>query len=288
MMKSDTTDGIQPLSGLWSLALDPDNRGRQDEWFKAHPPVEVRDAPVPGFIQQAFPSQHGVAWYWHTFVPDHIPAPGERALLRFHAVDYLADVWLNGQHLGSHEGGETPFTLDATAALLPGENLLAVRVLNPTNTPIDDIILAQVPHRNKFMEEDFQPGCGKNYGGIVQTVALLVVPAVRVTDIFAQPDVQSGQINVTITVRNDGDAPVQSTVNIAAGPAHDGTVLATATLAVEATPGETHHTTTLQIPHHRLWSLDDPYLYRIAVTIEANDAPGQTLPPRGSSALWLP
>lgn len=41
----------------------------------------------------------------------------ERVLLTFGAVDYLAEVWVNGRPVGGHEGGETPFTLDLTAAL---------------------------------------------------------------------------------------------------------------------------------------------------------------------------
>ena len=45
------------------------------------------------------------------------PHAGGRYLLRFWAVDYLADVWLNGKHVGGHENGETPFVLDVTDAI---------------------------------------------------------------------------------------------------------------------------------------------------------------------------
>lgn len=41
-------------------------------------------------------------------------AQGDRVLLHFGAVDYRATVWLDGQHLGSHEGGQTPFAVDIT------------------------------------------------------------------------------------------------------------------------------------------------------------------------------
>ena len=61
------------------------------------------------------------------------PHAGGRYLLRFWAVDYLAEVWLNGTRVGEHEGGESPFVLDVTDAIRAGgNNLLAVRVLNPT------------------------------------------------------------------------------------------------------------------------------------------------------------
>ena len=40
-------------------------------------------------------------------------------LLRFWQVDYLADVWVNGVHVGQHEGGEDPFVCDVTDASSP-------------------------------------------------------------------------------------------------------------------------------------------------------------------------
>ncbi|MGE5294800.1 MAG: sugar-binding domain-containing protein, partial [Solirubrobacterales bacterium] len=127
----------QILSGQWKLATDPENRGRADRWFEGVRP-EAQEASVPGIIQQVFPSYHGVAWYWHNFSVTPGGAAGDRMLIRFDAVDYVADVWLNGKHIGTHEGGETPFEFDVTDSIRPqGENLLAVRVLNPTAEPID-------------------------------------------------------------------------------------------------------------------------------------------------------
>ena len=96
---------------------------------------------VPWIIQDAFPAYHGVAWYWREFVAPTNPHPQGRYLLRFWAVDYRADVWLNGQSVGGHESGETPFTLDVTDAVKPGAtNLLAVRVVNPANERIDGLV----------------------------------------------------------------------------------------------------------------------------------------------------
>ena len=60
---------------------------------------------------------HGVVWYWRQFEPELHPYAGGRYLLRFNAVDYTAVVWLNGERVGEHEGGNTPFVLDVTKAL---------------------------------------------------------------------------------------------------------------------------------------------------------------------------
>ncbi|MEI6971807.1 MAG: sugar-binding domain-containing protein, partial [bacterium] len=136
------------LKDGWKIARDPENRGRVLEWFKAMP-ESAEAAPVPGIIQQVFPNYHGVAWYWTRFVLPALPGANERLLLRFGAVDYLAEVWVNGVAVGGHEGGETPFELYATAAARAGENLLAVRVLNPGSERIDDLVLGDIPHSNK-------------------------------------------------------------------------------------------------------------------------------------------
>ena len=47
------------------------------------------------------------------------------------AVDYRAAIWVNGSVVGSHEGGNTPFTCDITAALQDGKGVLIVRAQDP-------------------------------------------------------------------------------------------------------------------------------------------------------------
>ena len=82
-------------------------------------PSDTRPTKVPWVIQDIFPDYHGVAWYWREFDAPANPHRGGRYLMRFEAVDYLAEVWVNGQRVGSHEGGDTPFELDVTDALRP-------------------------------------------------------------------------------------------------------------------------------------------------------------------------
>ena len=129
---------VVSLDGLaWWLAPDPKNVGRDEKWWEK-PAAKAKAARVPGTVQEAFPAYHGVAWYWRDLTPPANPHPQGRYLLRFWNVDYLADVWLNGVHVGQHEGACEPFVLDVTDAARPqAVNHLAVRVLNPTNAPID-------------------------------------------------------------------------------------------------------------------------------------------------------
>jgi hypothetical protein len=263
----------QTLAGAWLLAPDPDNRGREARWHEA---IEggAREAPVPGIIQEVFPDYHGVAWYWHRFRPARMASPNERILLRFGAVDYLAEVWLNGTLVGGHEGGETPFTLDVTGALRPAaDNLLAVRVLNPTDEPIDGIRLGETPHRNK-RHKNYQPGSSLNHGGIMLPVELAVVPAVRISDLFVRPQADTGEIRVTVTVRNDEKATAAGRLIATVAPGAGGEALERAAAQAEFTPGETTHKLALTVAQPRLWSLDDPYLYRVRVALEASGEGG--------------
>lgn len=227
---------------------------------------------MPGIIQQVLPGQHGVFWYWYRFQADPVGNERLRAILRFGAIDYLGEVWLNGHYAGLYEGGETPFEFDVTGAVhWDGDNLLAVRVLNPTNTPIDGYVLDEVPHRNKTIK--VTPGSGTNTGGIIYPVTLRVVPTVHIRDVFARPDMRTGRIAVTVTAFNSGRAATRGTVTFSVGLTTDGgDALATETIDVEFASGESICDGVLSVGNPRLWNLDDPYLYQLTTTARENGA----------------
>ena len=114
------SSAVVSLDGDWLLATDPQNIGREQKWYDG-PVAQAKSAKVPWIIQEAFPGYHGVAWYWRDFVAPANPHAQGRYLLRFWAVDYLAEVWLNGVRVGGHEGSEGVFVLDVTEAIKPVE-----------------------------------------------------------------------------------------------------------------------------------------------------------------------
>ncbi|WP_137719652.1 glycoside hydrolase family 2 protein [Methylobacillus flagellatus] len=77
----------------------------------------------------------GRAWYRKTFQLDTLQHAS--AHLVFAAVDYRADVWLNGQHLGQHEGYFQPFEFEVRRHLRTGQNELLVLVDSPLEQPAD-------------------------------------------------------------------------------------------------------------------------------------------------------
>ena len=231
----------------------------------------TRETRVPSVIQEVFPGYHGVAWYWRTYTAPRHPLSGGRHLLRFWAVSYIAEVWVNGKRVGDHEGGESPFTLDVTDAVKPGRNTLAVRVLNPTNEPIDGITLKQTPHRNKVMPSS--PGSDFNHGGIFLPVELVLAPAARIHDVFARPDWKTGTIRVQVTVRNTAPGKRKGTVEVRIAPAAGGETLVRKAAAADVSAGDTVLKMTVRVPGHRLWSLEDPFLYRLSVTLRVDGEP---------------
>ncbi len=265
---------MKTLSGPWTIAPDPGNIGRAEGWWRASRPDAIA-APVPGIIQQALPGQHGVFWYWHRFNTDFAGADGSRALLRFGAVDYLGEVWLNGQFLGRYESGELPFEFDVTEAIrADSDNLLAVRVLNPIGAPIDGYVLAETPHRNKALS--IIPGSPTNTGGILYPVTLRFVPAVHVRDVFARPDLRTGRIDITVTVFNSRPAAARGEITLTVGQVDDGETLAGVTRAEDFPAGESSHEIALSVGEPRLWNLDDPHLYGLTTVVQETGAAAHT------------
>ncbi len=258
---------IVSLDGEWLLAPDPHNVGRSNQWWTA-PRPDAKPTKVPWIIQDAFPGYHGVAWYWKEFEAPANPFDGGRTLLRFWQVDYKADVWLNSTLVGSHEGGESPFVFDVTGIIKPGEqNVLAVRVLNPTHQPIDGIVLNETPHRNKALP--YSSGSAWDQGGIWDSVEVLVVPAIRVEDLFVQPDWKTGQLPVQVNLRNAGATAREAILQLIVAPAGAGETLVTTNLVVELRVGDARVDTALKLENPHLWNLDDPFLYRVTARLSA-------------------
>ena len=113
--------------------FDCQNVGKQGSW--QDPEVLGRQGPVPIRVpscwEETESDYEGVAWYARRFtVPESWK--GRHVRLRFDAVNYLAEVWLNHEVVGDHEGGYTPFDFDVTELVdCGGENVLVVRVVGP-------------------------------------------------------------------------------------------------------------------------------------------------------------
>lgn len=258
--------------GGWVVAADPHNVGREEAWWRT-PVAGAKPVRVPGIFQEALPGYHGVAWYWREFESPVNPYQGGRCRIRFHAVDYLAHVWLNDVAMGGHEGAETPFLLDITDAMrTDGPNRLALRVLNPTAERIDGMVLAEVPHRNKAAS-GISVGGSYNSGGIVGPVEVFWTPAMRIDDIYVRADWKSGAVRIQTTFFNAGATCVRAKAEFVITPASANEPVAALTVDQVVVPGSSQVECALQVPQHKLWRLEDPFLYRLTARVLADGSP---------------
>ena len=256
------------LSGKsWKIAVDSTNKGRQKGWFRSPPDSESRQTPVPWVIQDIFHDYHGVAWYWREFEAPVNPDTGGRYLLRFMAVDYLAEIWINGIYAGGHEGSETPFDLDVSGMIKKGgNNLLVVRVLNPTYEPIDGISLKDTPSGAK--QYPFTGNAAYNSGGIIGDVEMIMVPAVRVSNVFVVPDWKTGKVRIEAEILNAGPVDAASLLSCKVTDAHSGLPVVSEEHEQLFRKGNNSVILNIEVKDHKLWSPDNPFLYRIEVSVQ--------------------
>ena len=193
----------------------------------------------------------------------HITGPASsRVFVDFEGVMTSATVFLNGVQIAAHQGGYLPWSVELTAGLAAGDNILAVVV---------DGRWLDIPPSGASggagTVDYLQPG------GIYRDVALRVVPEVFVADVFARPaDVltasPSVEVQVTIDAATVPGAPVSVTASLMDGT----TPLASATNSVTLTgTGTTTATLTITgITGITLWSPDTPKLYQVQTVIVAD------------------
>ena len=176
---------------------------------------------------------NGLVWYQRRFTA--VPRPGERAFLHFGAVDYLARVYLNGELVGTHEGGFTPFALEVTGRLRPGENQVTVGVDSERSA---DTVPPTVT--------DWE-----TYGGIIRPIRLITTPATYIDDAWIRLT-DEGRIRATLRLDGAGAAGREVRARIPAL----GLTLAGRTGADGSWTGEAPAPRRLQ-----RWSPENPTLY---------------------------
>lgn len=253
----------------WLIDTDAENKGAELGWDKAVSKDAV-EAFVPSIIQQFFPQYHGAAFYWCEFTPELTVDETDRIILNFGGVDYKAQVWLNGKELGEAECPETPFNFDITDIVKNGrKNLLAVRVINPTDKDIDGLNIQNIPHRNKSLYR--QAGSNLNHGGIWFGVDLTVLPGVHITDKFVSGDIRTGEINIQLEMNNTLEEDIEACVEMNIYDKNDACTKVTGQVAdVMLKKGINAEGFKFTVPQHKLWSPDEPNLYRVEIVLDSS------------------
>ena len=228
----------QNLNGLWDYAIVSKalaQPARMDGQVLVPFPIESRLSRV---ARKVSPDQR--IWYRRSFT---VPANwrGQHVMLNFGAVDYEATVLVNGAVVGAHKGGFDTFGFDITTYLKPGQNEVIVEVTDPGSKGSQP--------RGKQIDDPsgiwYTP-----VSGIWQTVWLEPVPALRITDVRATPDIDRDVLDVEVATNGGTDGTAAVRLTASAG----GKVVAQTIIRA-------NRRATLAITNAHLWSPEDPYLY---------------------------
>ena len=231
------------LNGLWDYAILPADAPQPERFDgKILVPYPVESS-LSG-VQRRL-TENEVLWYERRFT---VPAGWRQGalLLHFGAVDWEADIYLNGIRVGGHKGGYTAFSIDIAPYLTRGEQTLAVRVTDPTDRGTQP--------RGKQVTESrtiwYTP-----VTGIWQTVWLEPVPESHIAALRTTPDIDTKSLTVeavTVGIR-PGDI-VGITLR------DNGRTVAEA----RAAAGEPLR---LTLSDMKLWTPDTPVLYDLEATL---------------------
>ena len=246
------------LNGTWQFETDNDATGEDRGLMSGHDlsgSILVPFCPeskLSGLANTEFMTR---VWYRRQFaVPETMR--GKRLILHFDAVDWQADVWLNGRHAGGHKGGYTPFAIDVTELIIDGPNELVVQVRDETASGM------QATGKQSHRLESY--GCVyTRTTGIWQTVWLEAVGETWVKQIAITTDPDTGRALVDCWI---------------AGPCEGRRVTAQAfdgdrLVAQDEAPAAWRSThMVLQIQDATLWEPGSPFLYQLRFTVQNDGA----------------
>ncbi|MFY0762315.1 sugar-binding domain-containing protein [Metabacillus dongyingensis] len=186
------------LNGTWKFAFDDQDIGEKGLWHQK-PPFS-QDIQVPftyetkasGIGEETF---HPYVWYQRTFeIPKN--QVGKRVILRFQASDYLTKVWVNGNYIGNHIGGNAAFSFDITNAIdNTKENELVVKVE-------DSQSCYQPRGKQRWRDENF--GCWYVQNtGIWQTVWLEFLNDESIESVKITPNIDKNSVAFEYKLNGD-------------------------------------------------------------------------------------
>lgn len=235
----------QNLNGVWQFEFDSLDQGLQKKWSDGKTSFTQKiNVPFPwGSVLSGVKDKSDIAWYQH----DINVSPewkSKRTFLTVGASDWETTVWLDGQLLGKHQGGYTPFSFELTPYIKYGQSQkLVIRV--------DD------------KRRDFTLYGKQGYGnarGIWQTTYLEARGKEYIDAVHFSPDIDKQQVTATAYLAEEAAADLKVVVTIKT---------AGASINKEATvsKGKDKVEITVPIAQARLWTLEDPYLYDAEVKV---------------------
>jgi beta-glucuronidase len=246
---------LSSLNGQWQVILDPTRIGEWKQVWLEKKPKSQTDFVEYSFdggpmlkVPGDFNSQlreltyfEGIVWYKKVF--DYKSNNAKRLFLHFGSVNYLADVYLNGEKIGSHEGGFTPFQFEITGKVKEGQNSLIVKA--------DNVRL-----------QNGLPGVGYdwfNYGGITRDVNLIETSKTFIEDYSVQ--LKKGSQNKVLGWVQLNGSNVKQKIKLKIPELNK----------TYKTESDSKGRASLEFESNlRLWSPENPKLYKVIIEAETD------------------
>ncbi len=278
---------VQSLNGTWKFKwVQTPSKAPANFFDPAQPTTSWDDLPVPSNWQvigaregraydrpiftnikhplKANPPRiqadtNAVGLYRTTFTISENPKE-KTYIIHFAGVQSACYVWLNGEAIGYHEDGMTPFEFNVSEDVKPGINHLAVEVINWSD--------------GSYLEDQDN----WRLSGIFRDVNLLVLPKVHLTDFNVQTNLDSKYENATLNVRafveNSEDRPSHAYQVVFSLYDAEKNLVSPAVSTVVSTLDSFKETSVgLEIPvaSPNKWNAESPYLYTLTIQLMNSD-----------------
>ena len=274
------TDGrsTQELTTGWQFRFGGDAAGVTDPAYDDHSWTSVSLPHTWNRVGEyglspspAMNNAHGVGWYrLHLDVPSQVS--GRRLFLQFDAVGNVADVWVNGVHVGQHEGAFSRFRFDVTKLIKPGASNVIVVKADNSKPDIGASTENVIPLGGDFFIN----------GGIYRQVALIDTDSAQIDLLdhgspgvyVSTPDVTSdaAKVSVLAKLRNLAGAARALTLVTTIRDKANQAVASDSTVVKLNGAATLDAQRSLTLTHPHLWrGLKDPYLYTVSVELRDHD-----------------
>ena len=136
----------------------------------------------------------GVAWYQKEV---DLPSGwnGKNIMLFLERPHWESTVYINGKKAGSENSLAVPHQFDITDLLVPGKNLLSIRIDNRVNIPVG------------VNSHSISDHTQSNWNGIAGDISLKATSKVFISDVRVYPDIQGKKAKIIVALTNKSGTP---------------------------------------------------------------------------------